>query len=105
MVTRADRAAPGSACSTNARRTASETVPASSAAARRRDAATPPRWPPRSRPSPPRKDQRGALPSKRAVAVLALREFFALGLEELEARDDLRSRLRRVDDVVDEASL
>src|SRR3546814_6362832 len=49
-------------------------------------------------------DLRGAR-SQRHVAVLALRQLFALRAQELEAGDELDARLGGVDDVVDEPSL
>src|SRR3546814_16468665 len=42
--------------------------------------------------------------SQRHVAVLALRQLFALRAQELEAGDELDARLGGVDDVVDEPS-
>src|SRR3546814_5356875 len=43
--------------------------------------------------------------SQRHVAVLALRQLFALRAQELEAGDELDARLGGVDDVVDEPAL
>src|SRR4051794_37017824 len=64
------------------------------------------RWPrPLRRSGPAGWRRPEPLPSERHVAVLAMGQLFALGAQEVESGAQLAASLRRIDHVVDEATL